>query len=88
MALNTGIRKSEILNMTWDCVDFEKNEISALNTKNGKKNTIPMSSKLRQTLLKMHSPQNHNKYVFTNPYTGTKYNDIKNALKQSANLPE
>jgi len=30
--------------MTWDCVDFEKNEFSALNPKNGKKNTIPMST--------------------------------------------
>lgn len=86
MALNTGMRKSEILNMTWNCVDFEKNEISALNTKNGKKNTIPMSSKLRQTLLKMYSPQNHNKYVFTNPYTGTKYNDIKKCFKTVCKL--
>ena len=33
MALNTGIRRGEILNMTWDCVDFDKNKISALNTK-------------------------------------------------------
>ena len=52
MALNTGMRKGEILNMTWDCVNFEKKEISALNTKNGKKNTIPMSNKLYETLLK------------------------------------
>ena len=37
MALNTGMRKGEILNMTWDCVDFDKNKISALNTKNGNK---------------------------------------------------
>ena len=37
MALNTGIRRGEILNMTWDCVDFDKNKISALNTKNGNK---------------------------------------------------
>ncbi len=86
MALNTGMRKGEILNMTWDCVDFEKNEISALNTKNGKKNTIPMSSKLRQTLLEMYKTQSHNKYVFTNPYTGTKYNDIKKCFKTVCRL--
>lgn len=77
MALNTGMRKSEILNITWDCVDFKNNEISALNTKNGKKNTIPMSSKLRETLLKLHKTKSNNIYVFTNPYSGTKYNDIK-----------
>lgn len=86
MALNTGMRKGEILNMTWDCVDFAKNEISALNTKNGKKNTIPMSSKLRQILLEMYKTQSHNKYVFTNPYTGTKYNDIKKCFKTVCRL--
>ena len=86
MALNTGMRKSEILNMTWDCVNFETNEISALNTKNGKKNTIPMSSKLRQILMKMYQVRNNNKYVFTNPYTGTKYNDIKKCFKTVCQL--
>lgn len=86
MALNTAMRKSEILNMTWDCVNFEKNEISALNTKNGKKNTIPMSSKLRQTLLEMYKTQSHNEYVFTNPYTGTKYTDIKKCFKTVCKL--
>lgn len=86
MALNTGMRKGEILNMTWDCVDFDKNEISALNTKNGKKNTIPMSSKLRKTLLAMYKNKGQNKYVFTNPYTGTKYNDIKKCFKTVCKL--
>lgn len=86
MALNTGMRKGEILNMTWDCVDFDKNEISALNTKNGKKNTIPMSSKLRKTLLAMYQNKGQNKYVFTNPYTGTKYNDIKKCFKTVCKL--
>lgn len=86
MALNTAMRKSEILNMTWDCVDFDKNEISALNTKNGKKNTIPMSSKLRETLLKMYIIKGNNKYIFTNPYTGTKYNDIKKSFKTVCKL--
>ena len=88
MALNTAMRKGEILNMTWDCVDFTKNEISALNTKNGKKNTIPMSSKLRKTLLALYQTQSHNKYVFTNPYTGTKYNDIKKCFKKVCELAE
>lgn len=86
MALNTAMRKGEILNMTWDCVNFEKNEISALNTKNGKKNTIPMSSKLRETLLKMYYIKGDNIYVFTNPYTGTKYNDIKKCFKTVCKL--
>lgn len=86
MALNTGMRKGEILNMTWDCVNFEKKEISALNTKNSKKNTIPMSNKLYETLLKMYKCKNNDKYVFTNPYTGTKYTDIKKSFKTVCKL--
>jgi integrase len=86
MALNTAMRKGEILNMTWDCVDFNKNEISALNTKNGKQNTIPMSSKLRKTLLELYNSKGNNMYVFTNPYTGTKYNDIKKCFKTVCKL--
>lgn len=50
IALNTGFRKSKILNLTWDCVDFDTNEITILDTKNGKKNIIPMSHKLRTIL--------------------------------------
>lgn len=86
MALNTGMRKGEILNMTWDCVDFNKNEISALSTKNGKKHTIPMSKKLRSTLLEMYKTSFQNKYVFTNPLTSTKYVDIKKTFKSVCNL--
>lgn len=66
-------------------VYFEKKEISALNSKNDKKNTIPMSNKLYETLLKMYKCKNNDKYVFTNPYTGTKYKDIKKVLKLFVN---
>ena len=86
MALNTAMRKAEILNMTWDCVNFESNEISALNTKNNKINIIPISSKLRETLLNMFTVKGNNKYVFTNPMTGTKYNDIKRGFKTVCKL--
>ena len=88
MALNTGMRKGEILNLTWDCIDFEKNELSALNTKNGKKNVIPMSNKLRETLLEMYEQRGNNKYVFTNPWTGNKYNDIKRTFKTVCKLAD
>ena len=86
MALNTGMRKSEILNMTWDCVDFTNNEISALNTKNGKKNTIPMSSKLNNTLKQIRVNEPYTTYVFTNPKTNTKYIDITKAFKTICSL--
>lgn len=86
MALNTSMRKSEILNMTWDCVDFKNNEISALNTKNGKKNTIPMSNKLHKILKEIRKKEPHTTYVFTNPKTNTKYQDITKSFKTICKL--
>lgn len=45
-----------------------------------------MSSKLRKTLLAMYKNKDQNKYVFTNPYTGTKYNGIKKCFKAVCKL--
>lgn len=86
IALNTGLRKSEILNLTWDCVDFDTNEITILDTKNGKKNIIPMSHKLRTLLNEKYKTESQNKYVFTNPMTNNKYVDIKKAFKTVCEL--
>lgn len=79
-ALNTGARKGEIFNLTWSCVDFERNEISILDTKNGKKNIIPMNGKLRDLFVEKYRTEKHNQYVFTNPETGFKYTDIKHSF--------
>lgn len=81
MALNTGMRKSEILNLKWICVNFVENEICILDPKNGKKHSVPMSKVLREVLEKKYKTEFENEYVFTNPETGTKYNDIKKAFK-------
>ena len=49
-ALNTGMRKAEVLNLTWDRVDFEQRMIFITNTKSGKSRTIPMNDYLTNTL--------------------------------------
>ncbi len=86
VALNTGMRKSEILNLTWDCVDFDTNEITVLDTKNGKKNIIPMSCKIKTLLSEKYKTESQNKYVFTNPITNDRYVDIKKAFKTVCEL--
>lgn len=75
-ALNTGMRKGEILNLTWKCVNFESNKITLLETKNGKKRDIPMNSVVLSVLKEMKNKKCC-EYVFANPETQTKYYDLK-----------
>ena len=76
ISLNTGMRKSEVLNLTWDCVNLSQNIICALNTKNGKSNFIPINKTVKEILKTRFETKGNNKYVFTNPKTGDRYTDI------------
>ena len=43
VALNTGMRKSEILNLEWERVNFSRGVIQLETTKNGSRREIPMN---------------------------------------------
>jgi integrase len=49
-ALHTGMRLGEILNLTWEQVDFERGYLTVTHTKNGKSRKIPMNPTLTATL--------------------------------------
>lgn len=78
-ALHTGMRRGEILGLTWDCVDFKEKYITLLKTKNNKVRKIPLSNLLFSELKKLNYNKT-SKYVFTNPITNGKYVDIKKAF--------
>ena len=72
-ALNTGMRKSEILNLRWDAhIDLKHGFILLDITKNGERREIPINATLRATLQgitrRLDVP-----YVFCNPVTGKPY---------------
>ena len=46
VALHTGMRRGEILDLKWPSVDFLRRPIAILKSKNGEKRTIPMSNTL------------------------------------------
>ena len=85
-ALNTGMRKSEIFNLTWDRVDFRNRVILLDMTKNGERSEIPINDTLYKTLSGLvRNVKTY--YVFYNPDTLKKYDNLKRswatALKKS-----
>ena len=78
-ALQTGMRKGEIKNLKWSNIDFYNHCIELLKTKSGKARTIPISNKLMAEFLKL-KENKLSEYVFTNPYTKTKYNHLQHGF--------
>lgn len=83
MALHTGIRKSNILQLEWSCVNFTQKFITVLNPKNGKTNKIPMTGTLKAMLEQL--PRT-SKYVFPNPLTNKPYVDIRKTFNNVLKL--
>lgn len=72
MALTTGMRKREILNLRWDQVDLDHGFIFLEDTKNGERREVPVVPKLKKVLENW--PRNgDNPYVFPNPGTMLPY---------------
>ncbi|MCX5835147.1 MAG: tyrosine-type recombinase/integrase [Deltaproteobacteria bacterium] len=74
-ALNTGMRKGEILNLKWGNVDFPERYITVEGTKNGEIRKIPMNKVLTSTLKNV-KRASRGEYVFSRG-CGTPYGDIK-----------
>src|SRR3990172_11585894 len=54
-ALNTGMRYGELLNLTWNDVEFDSGYIHVRQSKSGKYRKIPMNETVRETLLDLES---------------------------------
>jgi len=73
-ALQTGMRKGEILNMQWRNIDFNNRIIHILDTKSCDSREVPISDKLNNLLQTLPKEA---EYVFINPITGMPYVDFK-----------
>ena len=78
-ALQTGMRKGEILSLKWTNVDFGFGFIELLDTKSGKARKIPISEKLKNVLDLLDKTT---EYVFVNPQTNQPYVDLKKSFNK------
>jgi len=92
-ALNTGMRKGEIITLKWSNVDFNNNLITIDHENNKSKRTkrIPINSTLRQLLLEQKLKSRGNEHVFLNsknePYTRQdSLNRVFERVKKLANI--
>ena len=85
-ALNTGMRKGEILSLRWADVDLKNRKVTVKKTKNNEIRVIPINQTLYQELVKLAEQSDNGAYVFTNK-DGEPFGDIKkgflSALKRA-----
>ena len=79
LALNTGMRRSELLNLKWDDISSDFSTLLILNSKSGKSREIPINKKTKLVLKTLYKNRG-SVYVFYNLKTGNKYIDLKKVL--------
>jgi len=78
VALNTGMRKGEILGLRWRDIDIQRGIIHLLDTKNGEKREVPMNEIVQRTIIGvLKHPESQ--YIFCNN-KGQPYGDIKKSF--------
>jgi integrase len=78
IALNTGMRRGEILGLRWKDIDFVKGFILIADSKSGRSRKVPMNGLVFETLRAMNRER---EFVFENPETRTNIKDVKTAFK-------
>ena len=79
VALNTGMRLGEILNLKWNNIDLKARRIRVEKTKSGKVRFIPINDTLFYELRRLRNGQSP--FVFFNPETMKPYVDLKRGFK-------
>jgi integrase len=83
IAINTGLRKSELLNLKWEQIDFNTNTASIVDTKNQEDRQIPLNETARKILEGM---ERKSPYVFRDA-EGSTFIDVRysfeNAVKKT-----
>lgn len=90
VALNTGLRRANILNLKWSEISFEFNMLEILENKTNEHIKLPMNNVLID-LFKRLAKERTSEYVFVNPKTNRPYVDIRktwNKAKKDAGIED
>jgi integrase len=79
VAINTGMRKGEILNLEWSVINFENHFITlkAQSTKTRESRRIPLNDTMKKLFSELYKSRGDDRFVFTSPITGKSYHDLK-----------
>ena len=87
VALHTGMRRGEILNLKWEHVDLKHGFILLDVTKNGSRREIPIDNTLEEMFNRM--PRGlESVYVFTDPRTGEPYKSVQTSFETALRKAE
>lgn len=90
-ALNTGMRKGEILNLEWSQVDLSGKRIRVEKTKSGRTRFVDVNSVLAKELAVLKKKTENSGHVFVNSGTGRPFVDVKKAFRgacRRAGIPD
>jgi len=84
MALHTGMRRGEVLNLEWSDIDFEREIICVRDPKNRQARYVPMNATVKATLLKRRERIfDDSPFVFCNPATGIALKEVKRQFEKA-----
>lgn len=78
--INTGLRRKELFQLTWENVDFKNKQLFIQETKTSRSRYMPMNNTVYRELKALNSGSKQKGLVFVNPKTGKAFVDIRRAF--------
>ena len=82
VALNTGMRKTEILSLEYKHVNLDGDYVYVEKSKTGKSRKIPLNDSTKKVFERLFSSRGKKKYIFENPRTRKHFVDIKHSYNK------
>jgi integrase len=90
-AINTGMRKGEILGLKWEHIDLSEAKLTVMKSKTNKIRVIPLNQAMMNMFNKMKENRILRGFVFINPSTGSAITDFKRSwgsLKRACDIED